>query len=270
MNLQLGMPTLLEAKPPEACAVLCKELGLDFVELNMNLPEYQVESIHVSRLMNIAARYGIYFTIHLDENLNPCDFNERVAWAHVETVIRAIEIAKLINAPILNMHLAEGVYFTLPDHRVYLFDEYEAIYLRKLKTFRDACANAITDANITICVENTNGYRRAAFLLKGLDLLLESPAFALTFDIGHNAGADHVDEALILDRFLKLSHFHIHDAKGKRNHLPLGEGELDLNRYLRMAGELDCRAVLETKTAEGLRRSVEWMRDTPWKSGELR
>jgi hypothetical protein len=35
--MQLGMPTLIEIKSLEACAALCRDLGLAFVELNMNL-----------------------------------------------------------------------------------------------------------------------------------------------------------------------------------------------------------------------------------------
>lgn len=33
----LGMPTLIELPGPEDCARLCRELGLQFVELNMHL-----------------------------------------------------------------------------------------------------------------------------------------------------------------------------------------------------------------------------------------
>lgn len=53
---------------------------------------------------------------------------------------------------------------------------------------------------------------------------------------------------------------HLHDAREKKNHLALGDGVLEIPRYLALAGERDCRVVLETKTIAGLRRSVEWMR----------
>ena len=33
-----GMPTLIETETLEECAALCRELELDFIELNMNLP----------------------------------------------------------------------------------------------------------------------------------------------------------------------------------------------------------------------------------------
>ena len=61
MNLQIGMPTLVEVKSLEACASLCRELGLAFVEINMNLPEYQAERLDVAKLAEIADKYGIYY-----------------------------------------------------------------------------------------------------------------------------------------------------------------------------------------------------------------
>ena len=46
--VDLGMPTLLEAAGAEESAALCAELGLQFVELNMNLPEY-ADPAHMDR-----------------------------------------------------------------------------------------------------------------------------------------------------------------------------------------------------------------------------
>jgi sugar phosphate isomerase/epimerase len=157
------------------------------------------------------------------------------------------------------MHLAEGVYFTLPNRKAFLFNEYEKEYQRKLTDFRDACTSAIGNANIKIGIENTNGYNHAPFMVRSIDMLLDSPVFGLTFDIGHNAGAGFADEAYILSRSNRLSHMHIHDAMGKNNHLALGDGELDLMKYLETAKTNHCRAVLETKTVESLRRSVQWL-----------
>lgn len=89
--MQFGMPTLIENRNLEENAELCSELGLDFLELNMNMPMYQVDKIgDIHGLMELARRYGIYYTIHLDENLNVCDFNEAVAEAYLDTVRRTI------------------------------------------------------------------------------------------------------------------------------------------------------------------------------------
>jgi hypothetical protein len=142
----------------------------------------------VTKLHEIADEYDIYFTIHLDENLDPCDFNERVATANTETVIRTIDNAKQLSIPILNMHMNPGVWFTLPDKKVFLFDEYESEYMQKLTAFRDTCTAAIGGSDIRICVENCGDYGDKPYLQKDLTLLLQSPVFALTFDVGHNAG----------------------------------------------------------------------------------
>ena len=258
--MQFGMPTLIEIKSLEACAALCRKLGLAFVELNMNLPEYQADKLDVIKFREIADEYDIYFTIHLDENLNPCDFNERVAAAYTETAIRTIDNAKQLSIPILNMHLNPGVWFTLPDKRVSLFDEYESEYMQKLNAFRDTCTAAIGDSDILICVENCGDFGDKPYLQKSLELLLQSPAFTLTFDVGHNAEASYSDEPTIMEYADRLVHFHIHDASGRSNHLTLGEGDVDLKKYLDLAIAHDCRAVIEVKTVYGLQKSVEWLK----------
>ena len=56
-QMQFGIPTLIEIKSLEACAALCRELGLAFVELNMNLPEYQADKLDVDWLRNIADKF---------------------------------------------------------------------------------------------------------------------------------------------------------------------------------------------------------------------
>lgn len=254
----LGMPTLIELPGPEDCAGLCRELGLQFIELNMNLPQYQTDRIDIERLERIKEEYGIYFTIHLDENLNPSDFNRYVAQAYRQTAADAIQLAKRLEVPVLNMHLSPGIHFKLPGKKVDLFSAYQGEYQESMRRFRDACEAAIGGSDMKICVENTDGYRD--FQLRALDILLGSPDFALTFDIGHNHGAGGGDEAWILRHRERLIHFHLHDAKGAWCHLPFGEGELDVLRYLHLAESQNGRAVLEVKTAAGLRQSVEWLK----------
>ena len=68
--LKFGMPTLIETETIEQCAALCADSGLSFIEMNMNLPQYQVQTMDVARLSRVAREYGIGYTIHLDENMN--------------------------------------------------------------------------------------------------------------------------------------------------------------------------------------------------------
>ena len=253
-----GMPTLIETSTLPDCAKLCAELGLDFIELNMNLPQYQFPKIDVEYFKSITDKYGIYYTIHLDENLNVCDFNSYVADAYIKTVADTIEIAKQLDIKVLNMHMAKGVYFTLPDRKVHLFSEYREQYLKSIVDFRDMCETAIGDADMKICIENSDGYEE--FQKEAIELLLESKVFALTFDVGHNHGIGGTDEDFILKHKDRLNHIHLHDAKDRKNHLALGTGEMNIEKYLSLAKEQNCRVVLETKTIDGMKQSVEWLK----------
>ncbi|MBH1940088.1 sugar phosphate isomerase/epimerase [Mobilitalea sibirica] len=256
--MQFGMPTLIENKDLEETALLCKELGLGFIELNMNLPQYQIEYLEKTDAFNkIADQYGVYYTIHLDENLNFCDFNRTVSKAYFDTVKRTINVAKKMRVPIINMHMNRGVYFTLPDKKIYLFEKYNLSYMSDIKDFKELCNEAVGNSKIKISIENTDGFQD--FELTAIECLLESEVFSLTWDIGHSYTAGNIDEPFILKHSDKLGHFHIHDAVGDKNHLTLGSGDINLKERIKIANEYNCRCVIETKTIEALRKSVKWL-----------
>ncbi|MBQ8997492.1 MULTISPECIES: sugar phosphate isomerase/epimerase [unclassified Clostridium] len=59
----------------------------------------------------------------------------------------------------------------------------------------------------------------------------------------------------------KLMHMHIHDAINYKNHLPLGRGNIDIKGMINIAIKNKCTCVLETKTIEGLRQSVKYIKN---------
>lgn len=83
----------------------------------------------------------------------------------------------------------------------------------------------------------------------------------LTWDIGHSKACGEKDVPFILSHKDKLKHFHIHDGMENppKNHLALGDGEIDLRARLSTAAECDARCVLETKTIKALKKSVKWL-----------
>ena len=251
-----GIPTLIEAPGPEESAALCRELGFDFVELNMNLPEYQ--HLDVQLLKNVAERFGIYFTIHFDEDGDMCCFNSRVAKAYLDTMLETLCAAHDIGVPIINMHLSQGVYFTLPDGKAYLYELYcELFFARLYEVIK--CLEDSAECGTTICIENTGNFN-VPFLQEALEKFLMNKLFGLTFDVGHDHSSANIDMPFILSHQNRLRHFHIHDALGRKNHLPLGAGEMDIPWYIDLAEKNHCRAVLEVKTAQALRDSSKWLK----------
>lgn len=271
--MQFGMPTLIENKTLEDNINLCSSLGLSFIELNMNFPEYQVDELEqTDRLIELADKAGIYYTIHLDENLNIADFNRLVSEAYLETVRRSIEVAKALlplrdlygdaSQPLtLNMHMHHGIFITLPDRKVQMYDRDFDTYMKSFSVFREKCEEWIGNSDIKIAVENTDGFRE--YEKKAIEFLLESSKFGLTWDIGHSKATGEKDVHFIMSHRDHLIHFHIHDGSENppRNHLALGDGEIDLKERLKMAKGKNARCVLETKTIEALKKSVGWLKE---------
>ena len=257
--MKLGMPALLEHDTLEQSAALCRELGLEFIELNLNLPQYQPGRVDAARIRRVGEEYGIEYSLHLDENLSLFEFNPMVAKAWQETLFSNIALAKEIGAKVLNMHFNRGVVFTLPSQKVYVFEKYLSEYLDGLRKVRDLCEREIGDSGIRICIENTNGW--LPWQAAALDVLLESPVFDLTLDVGHDHCTGGGDLDVILNRAHKLCHMHLHDAiRPNRDHQALGTGELDIAARLALAEKQDCSVVIEVKTADALTDSVRWLK----------
>ncbi len=257
--MEFGIPALVEVPDIREAAALCRELGLSFVELNTNFPTQQLHLLDAEELTSLSRRYGISYTIHLNDEMPVADFNPVVAKGYLDAVLEAICFAKKIGAMKLNMHLSDGARYTMPDRRIFFYEAYQEEYLAGITRFRDVCTEAIGDADLMICIENSGGFR--PFHLAALDALLESPVFGLTLDVGHDHCTGGSDGNWILQHRDRLHHMHIHDARGCQDHLPPGSGEIDLKKWLTFGQELNCTAVLEIKTLPGLRQGAAWAQE---------
>ncbi|MBQ0038868.1 MAG: sugar phosphate isomerase/epimerase [Treponema sp.] len=259
--MNYGMPVLIELGSLEENCTLCKKLGLDFIELNMNFPEYQVQYFDAGCYSALKEKYGIYFTIHLSESFDVSSPNNFVREAWLKTVEAAVDFAKKISCPVINMHMNHGIYLTLPTEKVYVHEKRHDEYFDSMVQFRSFCEKCIGDSGIKICIENMDGF--TGFEKEAVDYLLQSAAFGLTWDVGHSISNDESDMEFILSHVDKLCHFHIHDgtrkASGAKCHQELGTGEVNLISRLSLARECNARCVLETKTVKALENSVEWL-----------
>lgn len=269
------MPTLIELNSLKENVELCKKLKLNFIELNMNIPLFSVLGIEdennfelkkiIEELNFYQKEFGIYFTIHLDENFNFADSNIYIKNAYLKTLKAVIKNSKKINCPIINMHLNKGIYFTLPTEKVFLFEKYKEEFNNSLEEFIKFCNCEISDSNIFISIENTDGW--TDFEKKSIEKILMNKNFSLTFDIGHSQAIGNIDQDFILKNKSKLKHFHIHDGtlpnaatkQFGKNHLQLGTGNINLKEKIYLAKETNSRCVIETKTVESLVESVKWI-----------
>ncbi len=257
--MKFGMPTLVECRDLEHCAQVASHLGLDFIEVNMSFPQYQPQTLGVEEARRISKKYGVFYTIHADELLNPFDFNPIIRKAYVDTMRETIRFAKALSVPIINMHLLKGVYVTLPGRVILLTDVYKEDYTKAVKEFIAVCEEEIGERDIKIAIENVDNNTFTESQLSVLPLFMQSRVFALTLDTGHDICLDGKDRHVFNTYPKKLWHMHLHDCGvDKHPHIALGTGVVDIKGCI---GKLpkDGTCLVEVKTIAGLEESVEYL-----------
>ena len=257
--MKFGMPTLIECKNIDDCVAVARKCGLDFVEINMSFPEYYPHNLDVDKIKELSAESRVGYTIHADEMLNPFDFNDTVSDCYFKVMKDTISFAKKIGATVINMHLLKGVYVTLPDKVVLLSDVYFEKYIEKVGQFVKMCEKEVGESNIKIAIENVDSNPFTESQLASLELFLGSPVFALTLDVGHEVCLGNKDTHVFKKYPDKIRHLHLHDSDGKKPHLALGDGTLDVIGKIKDFGGETC--LLEVKTIEGLKKSVEYLKN---------
>lgn len=257
--MKFGMPTLVECADIFECCDVAAKHGLDFVEVNMSFPQYQTSALSPGTMLELAKRHGLFYTIHADEMLNPFDFNPAVSECYFKVMADTISFAKAICARVINMHLLQGVYVTLPDRRVLLIDVYREQYLEKVAQFIRMCEEKIGDAPLKIAIENVDTNIFTESQLEALKLFMASDVFCLTLDTGHEMCLDFKDKH-VFDKYPdKLCHLHLHDSNGRSCHLPLGSGSVDVNGKLAQLRNGET-VLIEVKTIAGLSESVDHLK----------
>ena len=258
--MKFGMPTMVGLKDIAECAALAGELGLDFIEINMSFPQYNYNGLSITELKELKQKYGIFYTIHADECLNPFDFNGDVAECYFKVMCGTLRVAVALDIPIINMHLLKGVYTTLTDRVVYLNDEYSDEYLTRVGEFIRMCEEEIGDAPLKICIENVDSNSFTPSQKKALQLFMKSDKFGLTLDTGHYVALGGADEEVFKTYKDRVYHMHLHDSDGKGAHLPLGSALVDTERAIDFLQE-DSTCLIEVKDPEGLRKSVKHLKN---------
>ncbi|NOU96201.1 TIM barrel protein [Paenibacillus sp. LMG 31456] len=253
--MKFGMPTLVELKSINENVQLCNTLGLDFIELNMNLPICIPENLSFSELRCYKEQYGLEFTIHLPEELDLSSYQPSIRKGHLERCKQAMEWANLSGINTLNMHLNNGIYFTLPHSRVWINEQYESKFLELLYESYLELYQLAKTFEVQLCIENTCNFH-IPYIRNALDKLSVFHNFYLTWDVGHDAKADFVEESIFIHFNNRIRHMHLHDYNGKSDHQSLYTGIVPINDRLDFARENNLSVVIEVKTSESLAESV--------------
>lgn len=254
--MNLGMPTLVEFSSIEENIDLCNKLDLDFIELNIDLP-YCMPNNNVN-WKEIKKNSNIDFTVHLSEKLEVGEIYEDARKKQIEIIKNAINYYnKEANIKKYNMHLDRGVYFNLPDGKIYIFEKYKEKYEIAIdKSFAELSEFA-TENNIEIYFENTS---ITNYIAKSFEKLKKYNNLYYTLDVGHSAKDNYAADKLFMKTPNMIKHMHIHDFNGEKNHKELGIGVIDVKKYLKFCEQNNIYSVIEVKRKQELINSIDYIR----------
>ncbi len=257
-KIPLGMPALIDKVDLAGNVTLCQELGLDFIELNMNMPYCFPDGLEPGTLRDVTRDTGIRFTMHLPDDLDLGSLHGPLRQASLSLALKTVDWAAEAGIALVNTHLQNGVCFTLPDQRVRIYERYFDRHLAGLVESFEPLVKRASLQGVTVCVENVSNFH-LPFMIEIVNQLMTLKGIGLTWDVGHDALTGYKERGLILCHREHLAHMHLHDYDGI-DHKELFTGEMDIMALFRFARYHQMSVVVEVKTEEALRRSIGSLR----------
>lgn len=254
--MKIGMSTLIEAPDIIKTVNMCKELGLSFIELNMNMPEFCPEKLTSELVKKLSKSENIEFTLHLPEEIDLASFHPAIRQGNMERCCEAITWASKAGINLVNMHISSGIYFTLPDRKVWIYGKYKQHFLDNVMTAFDKLSKVAKNTGVTLCIENSGNFHHP-FITELVEKLALIEEVFFTWDVGHDAKTGFKEKEILLGNKNKIRHMHLHDYKGGVDHQPLFSGEIDIKGMLLFAQNHDLKVVIEVKTVDSLKESIK-------------
>lgn len=258
--MKIGMPALVEYNKLSDLVDLCLKLNLDFIELNMNLPYNFIENIRPGELKKITKETNIEFTMHMPDDADLGTFYKSVRDGYITLFKDTVDWAEEAGVKLLNMHIIEGAKMTLPDKKIYIYEQYADEFQNNFAQSISILSKKAEKSNLIIAIENSSNFGKS-YIQKTLNKSIKYPNVKLTWDTGHDAVSKFADKEYLMIHENKITHMHLHDVVGARDHQPLFEGELNINELLNFAEGKNIRVLIEVKTKEALEKSIRSLRE---------
>ncbi len=256
--IKLGMPTLAEYNTLEENINLQKSLNLDFIEINMCFPQFSSSELKRIDLKSISKKRNIDFTIHLPEEIDLGMFNEELREGSINLIKNILTQYDRETIRIINMHINEGTYITLPDRKMYVYQEYNEKYITNFINSLEQIVRLLEEKGILLCFENTGNFGRNK-IQSMVKTILQYQNIGLTWDFGHDASSGYNESNFMISIKDCIKHTHLHDFNN-RDHQELYTGSIDIREKIDFIKKHSLDTVIETKNSKTLINSVNRLR----------
>ena len=248
VQVHVPYPYLLEKSESLIEAGINPEIYMDGFFIEEAVPS------ELERIRDAFANKGLSITLHGPYiDMNPGSADEPVRVSTAAMYAKVLAVMEYLRPKTVVLHAGYHEKRYKGNHELWLS--------QSLKTWPPLVAEAERIGSI-IAVENI--FEREPSTLKLLMDNINSPGFGVCIDAGHLRVFSDVDmEEWFRALGPRIAEVHLHDNHGKHDeHLPLGEGSIDIPRFLSLVAEYANEPVytIEPHGEETMRRAVEAVR----------
>ncbi len=233
------------------------KLGFDFVDLTLEPPQAQAETLNLSRIRTALADANLGVIGHTAYYLPFASAYDSIRKAAIQEAEKCLSFFAELGVRAMNVHVDSRVPGFAPDW----------IRQRNIGAFAIISARA-QELGISLMVENGEG-DDAEYFAPFFETI---PQLGLHLDIGHaniNTRKSHAPE--LLKRFGdRLKHVHLSDNKGRGDdHLAIGAGTIDWKRELKVLKTTGYDGTITLEVFYGDSGLISYSRDkvrTLWES----
>lgn len=254
--MKIGMPTLVECNSIYENTKLCKNLGLDFVELNLDLPYCFPENCDIKKLKK---EFDIDYTIHLSEKIDIGDLNSNLRKFYISEIERIVNFGVTkANIKKYNLHIDPGIHFSLPDKKIFIYEQYLEEYKNAVNNSCMKLSEIAKKYDVIILFENV---KIESYTKYAVDIIAKYDNLFFTLDLGHNIRYGNIAKNLFFQYPEKIKHIHMHDYDGSKDHQQLGSGILNIENELSYAVQNNIDILIEVKREQELKDSVNTIKN---------
>lgn len=250
-QMKIGMPILFEYNSIKENIELASKLKLDFLELNLNFGYCREDLKNYQELNKQLLENNLVVTVHFYDEADFASYNE-ITEGYIKLLKKYLPYLKTINCKLVNVHLNNGPVVTISGNKNYMYDKEYKEYINRLKTNLLKVKALVNEIGAELVLENVT---IPPFIEKTYQDLKDD--FFFNYDIGHDNNDGDKLLNMLRTTNLRFLEYHIHDGNQKKCHLAIGEGNMDIKMYKKMAAkEKEVYMLLEVKSKEDLEKSV--------------
>lgn len=247
------MPTLIEYNSLEENIILCKELKLDFIEINMTMPYCYPENNDIYKLNELRKKNNIDFVMNFPQEIDFGTNYQEIQKANLSLFRRYLEFSQKIGIEKINIQLFPGPSITLPDKTIWIYEKEYRQYIVRLKKALEQIVKIAYPFQIQVCIENliSSQFAKLVFFeLKEIENLY------FTYNVGSDAKGYFLLEPFFKQLANRVSLMHLHDYDKENIHQILFRGIINLYEKIEYAKRNNVDVVIDVKTVDALRKSV--------------